>query len=65
MGKLKVLKHAAKALRLDNNSGQWSSNWEFDWHLINQISEITDESAYPVGMEEVESVLIALTKLSK
>lgn len=63
MGKIKVLKHAAKALRLNNKKGDWSSNWEFDWHLINDLQDITEESEYPVSMEEIESVLIALTKL--
>lgn len=65
MGKLRDLRHAAKALHLDTKKDEWSNNWEFDYHLINEISDITDESEYPVDMEGVESVLIALTKVGK
>ena len=62
MGKRKDLKRAAKALKL--KKADWG-NWEFDYHLIDELSDITHEGEYPVGMEEVESVLIALTKISK
>lgn len=65
MGKLKDLRRAAKALHEDNPAEGWSTNWEFDWNLVDQIADITQEGEYPVGMEEVESVLIALTKIKK
>ncbi len=65
MGKIKNLRRAAKALHDDNQVEGWSTNWRFDWDLIDQISDITIESEYPVGMEEIESVLIALTKIKK
>lgn len=63
MSKRKDLRHAAKALQIDSKKDQWSNNWEFEWSLISDLSFITHEGEYPVGMEEVESVLIALTKL--
>ena len=56
-----VIKAGVKALHADKGD-QWG-NWEFPWGLLQEIHEITEESAYPVSMEEVESVLIALTKL--
>lgn len=65
MGKRKDLRDAAKALQLDTKKDQWSNNWEFEWSLISDISFITHEGKYPVGMEEIESVLIALTKIEK
>ena len=57
-----MIKLAAKALMVDTK-GRWG-NWEFNWELIRELHEITEDSEFPVGMEEVESVLIALTKLS-
>ena len=62
MGKIKNLRRAAKALQLKKTD--WG-NWEFDFNLIDQIADITHEGEYPVDMEEVESVLIALTKIEK
>ncbi|KKN85485.1 hypothetical protein LCGC14_0278060 [marine sediment metagenome] len=50
-------------MHVDFNKGDWYNSWEFDYHLIDELSNITHEGEYPVGMEEVESVLIALTKL--
>ncbi len=60
MSKRKDLKQAAQALKF---KPKVNYTWEFPWGLIDELSDITRESEYPVGMEEVESVLIALTKL--
>ncbi len=58
-----VIKLAAKALVVGKEVRY--GNWMFEWDLINELYNITQESDYPVGMEEVESVLIALTKLNE
>lgn len=68
MGKRKNIRKAAKALlskppKPGTPNSTWLSNWLFDYQLIDELSDITDESEYPVDLESVESVLIALTKL--
>ena len=42
------------------NERQKKDGWTFDYNLLYDISEFTKNAGYSVGMEEVETVLIAL-----
>jgi len=40
-----------------------NNGWSYDYRFIQKLSDATKNSEYPVGMEEVESVLKSLDKL--
>lgn len=50
------MKKVPMAIKKDDVKG----GWLFDFEFVNHISAITSSMAWPVGMEETESVLVAL-----
>ena len=47
--------------KLKRNPKEYNG-WNFDYKTISSISQLTQDSQYPIGMEETESVLLALEK---
>lgn len=47
--------------KLKRNPKEYNG-WNFDYKTISTISQLTKNSQYPIGMEETESVLLALEK---
>ena len=44
------------------NEKNAANGWTFDYEMLDQISKETQESGWPVGMEQVEAVLMVLQK---
>ena len=42
---------------------QKKDGWTFDYKFIEHISDLTHFSEFPVGIEEVETVLISLVSM--